>query len=101
MGYHADLAENGREAVAKQEAAPYDVILLDVQMPEMDGIEALHAIRAKFDKGRPFLIALTANALQGDQERFLKEGFDAYLSKPLKPERLQDMLRVVSAGRMG
>jgi len=81
----------------------YDVVLMDIHMPEMDGIEALRFLVEKFGAQRPFAVALTANALQGDRERFLQLGFDAYLSKPLNAQALQEILRGVGkrGGELG
>jgi len=95
MGYPADLAQNGREVLQLIEHRSYDVVLMDIHMPEMDGIEALRFLVEKFGAQRPFAVALTANALQGDRERFLQLGFDAYLSKPLNAHALQEILRGV------
>jgi two-component system sensor histidine kinase BarA len=77
------------------EKAEYDLILMDVQMPEMDGMEAMRRLHEKLGPRCPFIIALTAEALEGDREKFLGLGFDAYLSKPLGPEELQATLRNV------
>ena len=103
MGYRADLAQNGREALQLLEGHAYDVVLMDIQMPEMDGIEALRLLAEKYGEERPFAVALTANALQGDRERFLNLGFDAYLSKPLNAQALQEILRGVGkrGGELG
>ncbi len=93
MGYRADLAGNGAEAVEALERQPYDVVLMDMQMPEMDGLEATRQIRTIFDDGwQPRIIALTANALQGDRDRCLDAGMDDYLTKPIRPEALQSAL---------
>ncbi len=86
LGFRADVAANGLEVLAAVERQPYDVILMDVQMPEMDGMEAsrrlveLYPDRAK----RPWIVALTANAMQGDREACLAAGMDDYISKPIK-----------------
>jgi CheY-like chemotaxis protein len=93
MGYRADVAANGKEAVEAVKRQPYDVVLMDVQMPEMDGVEATTRIREEQGENRPWIIALTANALQGDRERYLGVGMDDYLSKPIKPEDLSRALR--------
>jgi CheY-like chemotaxis protein len=68
---------------------------MDIQMPEMDGIEAMGCLREKLGQKCPFIVALTAEALEGDKERFLSLNFDGYLSKPLSPESLQVVLREV------
>jgi len=96
MGYRTDLATNGREAVEAVAKTPYDLVLMDVQMPEMDGIEAAWQIRDG-EQNRPRLVALTANALKGDREKFLALGFDDYLSKPLEIEPLVAVLISASA----
>ncbi len=98
IGYTSDLARNGVEAVemtrAKaDEGKPYDVILMDIQMPEMDGEEATHRIRTEIPaKSQPFIIALTANVLQEDLHRYLEDGMDSYLSKPLRVSDLASAL---------
>jgi len=98
LGYTADLARNGREALEAVQAAaadgtPYDVVLMDIQMPEMDGLEATQAIRAALSEAQqPRIAALTANAMLGDRERYLKQGMDAYLSKPVEIDALGDLL---------
>ncbi len=89
MGYRADLASNGIEAVESVERQAYDVVLMDVQMPEMDGLEATRAICARWAPGeRPRIVAMTANAMQGDRELCLAAGMDDYLTKPIRVERL-------------
>ncbi len=99
LGYKADLAANGFEVLEAVRHADYDVVFLDIQMPEMDGVEALRHLREREGTGgqgkRLFLIALTANAMEGDREKFLTLGFDGYLSKPLQPARLEGALRTV------
>ncbi len=92
MGYRADVASNGKEAVDAVARQRYDVVLMDVQMPEMDGVEATTIIRDRFGADRPWIIALTANALQGDRERYLGVGMDDYLSKPIRVEELAAVL---------
>ena len=85
MGYQADLAANGLEAIQSVERQHYDVILMDVQMPEMDGLEASRQICARWPREqRPHIIAMTANAMQGDREMCLAAGMDDYISKPIK-----------------
>ena len=89
MGYRADVARNGLEAVEAVERQAYDVVLMDVQMPEMDGLEATRAHLARWPAGaRPRIIAMTANAMQGDREMCLAAGMDDYLTKPIRVEQL-------------
>ena len=89
MGYRADVAANGLEALAALERQPYDVVLMDVQMPEMDGLEASRRIKQNWPPGaRPRIIAMTANAMQGDRERCLAAGMDDYITKPIRTEAL-------------
>ncbi len=82
-GYQVDIVGNGKEAVEATEKFPYDVILMDIFMPELDGIEATKEIRANGRQENIPIIALTANAMQGDKERFLAAGMDDYLPKPV------------------
>jgi two-component system, sensor histidine kinase and response regulator len=93
-GHRVDVVANGREAVDAVTRVGYDLVLMDVQMPEMDGLEATREIRAtdRPDVARIPIIALTANAMQGDQERCLSAGMDDYLSKPVKPADLTSAL---------
>ena len=94
MGYRADIASNGLEAIQAVERQPYDVILMDVQMPEMDGLEASKAICARWAAGeRPHIIAMTANAMQGDREMCLEAGMDDYVSKPIRVDELIEALK--------
>jgi CheY-like chemotaxis protein len=91
LGYRADVAANGLEAVAAVQRISYAVILMDCQMPEMDGFEATKVIRERHSQHVP-IIAMTANAMQGDRERCLAVGMDDYISKPIKPEDLKAAL---------
>jgi CheY-like chemotaxis protein len=89
MGYRADLAGNGLEAIQAVGRQKYDVVLMDVQMPEMDGLEASRRICARWPRGeRPHIIAMTANAMQGDRERCMEAGMDDYVSKPIRVNEL-------------
>jgi PAS domain S-box-containing protein len=93
MGYRADVAANGLEAIQALERQPYDVVLMDVQMPEMDGLEATRQICARWPGGaRPRIIAMTANAMQGDREICLAAGMDDYVSKPIRVDGLVQAL---------
>ncbi|MBT9459160.1 MAG: response regulator [Burkholderiaceae bacterium] len=89
LGYRADLASNGREAVDSVARQAYDLLLMDVRMPEMDGLEATRQITARWPPGqRPRIVAMTANALNGDRPQCLAAGMDEHLSKPLRVEAL-------------
>ena len=94
MGYSADLASDGKEAIEAVERQVYDVVLMDVQMPEMDGIEATEFIRANVAKeAQPWIIAMTANALDGHREEYLAAGMDDYVSKPVNIKELVKALK--------
>jgi signal transduction histidine kinase/CheY-like chemotaxis protein len=98
MGYRADLASNGIEAVESVGRQSYDVVLMDVQMPEMDGLEATRRITARWPEGkRPRIVAMTANAMQGDRETCLAAGMDDYVVKPIRVEALVEALLQVKA----
>ena len=98
MGYRADLAGNGIEAIERIEREPYDVVLMDVQMPEMDGLEASRRITAQWPVGqRPRIVAMTANAMQGDREACLAAGMDDYVTKPIRVDALMQALISVPA----
>jgi CheY-like chemotaxis protein/HPt (histidine-containing phosphotransfer) domain-containing protein len=94
MGYRGDVAANGWEVVQATERQPYDVILMDVQMPELDGLAATRIIRRRGgERSRPpFILAMTANALREDREACLAAGMDGYLSKPVRVGELQAAL---------
>ena len=94
LGYRTDLAANGREALKAVKNNQYALILMDVQMPEMDGFEATQAIR-RAGCDLP-IIAMTANAMKGDREKCLKAGMNDYLSKPIDPQKLSDKITVWS-----
>ncbi len=107
LGYRADIAANGLEVLAACKAVSYDIILMDVQMPEMDGMEATRRLKADpAHKNKPWIIALTANAMDGDAEHCREAGMDDYLSKPIKKEdlaaalaRAREALKQRSSGR--
>ncbi len=93
MGYSIDAVENGRKALEIMEHKAFDIILMDVQMPVMNGLEATQAIIEKYPENvRPYIIAITANAMPGDRERFLEAGMVDYLSKPIRFKDVQDVL---------
>jgi signal transduction histidine kinase/CheY-like chemotaxis protein/tetratricopeptide (TPR) repeat protein len=98
MGYRADLASNGVEAVECIQRQTYDVVLMDVQMPEMDGLEAAKAITARWSAGqRPRIVAMTANAMQGDRELCIAAGMDDYVTKPIRVDQLVEALNLVQS----
>jgi|GEM_PF-290333 len=105
LGYRADVVGNGHEAVAAVVAQRYDIVLMDVQMPEMDGMEATRAIRDPASGARDpgiTIVALTAHAMEGDRQRCLDAGMDDYLSKPIKPEEVAAVLeRWLPGGETG
>ncbi|MBE0682152.1 MAG: GAF domain-containing protein [Anaerolineales bacterium] len=92
LGYRADIASNGIEAVESIERQTYDVILMDVQMPEMDGLDATRNIRKLTQVTQPHIIAMTANAMEGDREMCLAAGMNDYVSKPIRVNELVEAL---------
>ena len=91
-GYDIDLVSDGNEALEAHRAKPYDLILMDCQMPTMDGFEASRQIRM-LEHPQPVIIAVTANALVGERERCLNAGMDDYLSKPFQAEQLVSVVK--------
>jgi PAS domain S-box-containing protein len=101
LGYRSDVAANGFEVLQAMERQHYDVVLMDVQMPEMDGLEATRMIRQRWaDRVAPVIIAMTASALKGDREACLAAGMDDYVSKPVKIEMLRAALEACGKGRL-
>jgi len=103
QGHRVTIASNGREALEKLLPGGFDAILMDVQMPEMNGLEAARAIRrAERDSGRHIpILAMTAHAMKGDRERCLASGMDGYVSKPIRSQELLDALqRVISVPQL-
>jgi len=92
LGYTADAVADGTEVLKALEAKAYDLVLLDVQMPEMDGYEAARRIRQQWPGARPRIIAMTGNAMQGDREKCLEAGMDDYITKPVRVEELKAAL---------
>jgi CheY-like chemotaxis protein len=96
LGHKVQVANNGREAIERAQAGEFDLILMDVQMPEMDGLEATTAIRAaEAGTGKHVpIVAMTAHAMKGDREKCLSAGMDGYLAKPI---RIDDLKQAISA----
>lgn len=92
LGYHSDVAANGLEALRKMEDQFYNIILMDIQMPEMDGLEATKIIRQRWSRG-PKIIAVTAFAMDYSREVCLEAGMDDYIAKPVEMDELADVLR--------
>ncbi len=92
LGYNSDVAANGLEALEAMENQFYNIILMDIQMPEMDGIEATKIIRQRWSAG-PKIIAITAYALDYSREMCLEAGMDDYIAKPVNMNELADVLR--------
>lgn len=86
---NADYAQDGNEAVEKCQAGNYHLVLMDIEMPGMNGVEAAQAIREKMGDQAPFIVALTAHAMDGQREEFLDKGMNDYLAKPIKMEALR------------
>jgi CheY-like chemotaxis protein len=91
MGYNPEIAENGQEALNKQQQGNYDIIFMDMQMPEVDGLEATKTIRSQLGK-QPIIIAMTANAMQGDRDDCLSAGMNDYICKPFRPQEIALLL---------
>jgi len=95
LGHEVVIANHGKEALAAIEAHSFDLVLMDIQMPEMDGYEAVRRLRQVEVDGRLPVVALTANAMRGDRDACLEAGMDAYLSKPIRLQRLADVINRV------
>ena len=98
LGYQPKLASNGKEAIEMLGAATFEVVLMDVQMPEIDGLEATRLIRENLAY-QPFIVAMTANAMAEDREECLKAGMDDYISKPVNLEQLVTSLRKIGQSK--
>jgi GAF domain-containing protein/DNA-binding response OmpR family regulator len=102
MGYAADVAENGLEAIEALERKEFDVVLMDVQMPELDGLGATREIRARWPDRQLHIVAMTANAMAGDRDLCIAAGMNDYVSKPIRPPELAEALaRTPIAGAAG
>ena len=93
LGHRADVVANGIEVCQALERQHYDIVLMDVRMPEMDGLEATRTIRQRWPIDRPKVIAITAHALEGDRDKCLVAGMDDYITKPVKMEELAEVLK--------
>ncbi len=101
LGYDADIVFNGRQVIDALENRYYDLILMDIQMPEIDGIQATELIRERFPADhQPFIVAVTASAIQGDRERFIAAGMNEYLSKPIRMVQLSQLLQDFEGERL-
>ena len=90
FGYQTDLVASGKEAVEAVERQKYDIIFMDIQLPEMDGLEATRVICSHTSRSeRPYIVAMTANAMKEDRDLCLAAGMDDYLSKPIRPEEIK------------
>jgi signal transduction histidine kinase len=100
MGYQADVASNGLEVLEALHRQPYDLVLMDVQMPEMDGLAATRAIRSQAERLQaiPRIVAMTANAMESDRQACLDAGMDDYMSKPIRFDDLARVIRTTCAG---
>lgn len=98
-GMSVTAAGTGHEAIAMARAARFDAVLLDIQLPDIDGVAVLRALRSEPEHDGLVLIACTAFAMRGDRERFLGEGFDGYLTKPLDVSTLADDIRTIMGSR--
>jgi signal transduction histidine kinase/DNA-binding response OmpR family regulator/HPt (histidine-containing phosphotransfer) domain-containing protein len=102
LGYRPDVAANGLEVLDALHRQSYDLVLMDVQMPEMDGLEATRRIRAEYpSEAQPFIIAMTANVMEGDRERCLEAGMSGYLGKPIHFAELVDAIQSCKPGDAG
>jgi len=93
LGYKADVAANGIEVLQALERQPYDLVFMDIRMPEMNGLEATRIIRQRWPDNGPKIVAITAYALEGDKEKCIEAGMDDYISKPIRVNELAEVLK--------
>lgn len=97
LNYKADVASDGIEALKKLESKSYDLVFLDVEMPKLDGIQTVKRIREKYQTpNKPWVVAMTAHAMEGDKEKFLGFGMNDYVSKPVSIKLLKEKLAIYS-----
>jgi two-component system cell cycle response regulator DivK len=99
-GMTVEAVSTGLEALERCDGGDLDVVLLDIQLSDIDGVEVLHRLRERAESATLPVIALTAFAMEGDEARFLAEGFDGYITKPIDVRRFADQLREVLADRV-
>ena len=99
-GMTVDAVATGREAIARCAEGDLDVVLLDIQLSDIDGVEVLHQLRTQSETAMLPVVALTAFAMDGDEARYLAEGFDGYLTKPIDVRRFADQVREVLSDRV-
>lgn len=92
LGYHADIVSNGKEVLDSVATGVYDLVFMDVQMPEMDGLEATRQIRTSGQR-QPVIVAMTANAMSGDRDECIQAGMDDYICKPLNLDELAALMQ--------
>lgn len=93
LGHKATLVQNGKEAVDAVKRYPYDIIFMDIQMPWIDGLTATKLINEQLNgKKHPYIVAVTAHAIKGDSEKYLSEGMDAYISKPISMNAISEII---------
>lgn len=96
--YQVQMVSNGRDAVDAAINGSYDLVFMDIQMPLMDGVEASQKIKERMGDKAPVIIALTANAMQGDKEKFLEAGMDHYIAKPISKQDLSKYIEMYVTG---
>ena len=100
IGYRPDISNSGQEAIEACQKQPYDLVLMDIEMPDMNGITATEKIRELLpDENMPYFVALTANAMESDRKTYLASGMDGYLSKPINMSALMEALDDASEHR--